>query len=89
MNKECKFGDSSKDWRVETADDCQSKCMEHTKMVGPGCCAFSGDGTCSFHAKGIGVNAQSTTAVKRAVYCNERYYSGNIFNPQRWCRLNI
>lgn len=80
INKECKFGDISKNWRVETAEDCRNKCLEHKKLNGPGCCGFSEDGACSFQAKGTVVNADSTTSVKRAVYCNERYNSGNTFN---------
>ena len=75
-DKECAYGQNLKIWKAENSESCRKKCTEQGRLEGPGCCAFSGDGKCSFKIRGIIVNAEPSNLVKKAVYCIEKYDSG-------------
>ena len=69
--QKCAFGDvQSVLWKYSDSRDCRNKCTEFATLEGPGCCAFSNKGVCSYHTKGTIVNMGTTSAVTaRAVYC--------------------
>ena len=71
-DKDCAYGQTSKIWKVENSESCRKKCTEHGRLEGPGCCAYSGDGKCSFKIIGIIVNADPSNLAKKAVYCMEK-----------------
>ena len=81
-DKDCAYGQTSKIWKVENSENCRKKCREHSQSEGPGCCAYSGNGKCSFKVRGIIVNADPSNLVKQAVYCIEKYHSGK---KSRYC----
>ena len=76
-SQECAFGDEERIlWKYSDSKDCRNKCTEIATFEGPGCCAFTEEGVCSYHTKGTIVNVDSTSGVNRATYCVRRYDSG-------------
>ena len=76
-NKDCDFGHNRELWDTQDNEDCRLKCIEYANKEGPGCCASSGNGKCSYHTKGKIVNIDSSTEVMKAIYCVTRYQTGN------------